>query len=65
MEREPIVNHPQAHDLKTWPKYYEQVVSGLKPFELRKNDRNYQPGDYLILREWEPAGLYIRGDSRS
>ena len=30
------------------------IDSGLKTFELRKNDRRYKPGDIIVLKEWEP-----------
>ncbi|MNE84633.1 hypothetical protein D3C80_1815570 [compost metagenome] len=41
------------HELKTWPEHFENVWNLSKPFELRKNDRNYQLGDILILKEFE------------
>jgi Domain of unknown function (DUF3850) len=44
-----------AHDLKTWPRFFEAVASGAKPFEWRKDDRDYRVGDILNLREWAPA----------
>lgn len=40
------------HDLKMWPVYFCAVVSGYKRFELRLNDRNFQVGDTITLREW-------------
>ena len=40
------------HELKILPKYYNDVVAGKKNFELRKNDRNFQVGDILVLKEW-------------
>ena len=42
------------HELKTWPAYFERVVDGSKTFEVRKDDRGYQSGDELVLREWDP-----------
>lgn len=40
------------HELKILPEYFQDIVSGIKTFEVRYNDRNYQVGDILILREW-------------
>lgn len=40
------------HELKTWPKYYEEVFMGRKTFEVRFRDRDYNVGDHLNLREW-------------
>lgn len=37
------------HTLKCWPAFYDAVASGAKTFELRLDDRGYQPGDILIL----------------
>lgn len=41
------------HDLKITPKYFDDVWNGIKRFELRKDDRDYQIGDTLLLREWD------------
>lgn len=43
------------HELKIWPQYYCRVADGTKTFEVRNNDRGFQPGDKVILREWDPA----------
>lgn len=51
--REPEI--PATHDLKTWPEYFGAIERGEKRFELRKNDRNFQAGDLLRLREWNPS----------
>ena len=39
-----------THELKTDPDVFEDVYHGLKTFEIRFNDRNFQVGDTLILR---------------
>lgn len=39
------------HTLKTWSRYYRRVQDGSKPFEIRKNDRDFQKGDVLCLIE--------------
>lgn len=38
--------------LKILRKYFGAVVVGKKPFEVRKNDRGYKPGDKYRLREF-------------
>jgi hypothetical protein len=42
------------HELKTWPEYFQDVLDGIKTFEIRKNDRNYIEQDKLLLKEWSP-----------
>lgn len=44
----------RAHDLKVWPEHYRLIVQGRKPWELRRHDRDFQKGDWLRLREWDP-----------
>lgn len=45
----------KVHDLKVWPAAYRAVADGYKNFELRKNDRYFQIGDWLNLKEWDPV----------
>lgn len=42
------------HDLKIWPQYFEAVRDGRKTFEVRNNDRGFQAGDTVKLRNWSP-----------
>lgn len=53
------------HDLKTWPVGFEALIQGQKPFELRRNDRDFRVGDILKLREFfvetdKYSGRFIR-----
>ncbi len=51
------------HELKTWPKYYVRVFLGEKNFELRKNDRSFETGDLLFLKEFDPETNEYTGRS--
>ena len=41
----------QHHKLKTESAFYQAVEAGIKTFELRVNDRNFQVGDMVTLQE--------------
>lgn len=43
----------REHILKILPEYYDAVVGGKKTFEIRKNDRDYQIGDWIKLLEYD------------
>jgi hypothetical protein len=47
-----------THELKCWPDFFDAVVRGEKPFEVRKNDRGYQRGDVLVLRKYDPIARF-------
>ena len=40
-----------THALKIEHEYFEDIVKGLKTFEVRKNDRNFRLNDILALNE--------------
>ncbi|MGN6438518.1 MAG: DUF3850 domain-containing protein [Agriterribacter sp.] len=44
-----------THKLKTWPKFFFEIMEGRKSFEVRKNDRGFKVGDFLMLEEWNPV----------
>jgi hypothetical protein len=39
---------------KVWPEYFQKVLAGDKTYELRLADFECNPGDTLILKEWDP-----------
>lgn len=42
----------KIHELKIEPKYMIEKIKGNKPWEIRKNDRDFKVGDLLFLRVW-------------
>lgn len=42
------------HELKTWPEYFQPAWAGVKPFEIRRNDRNFALHDEIVLQEYDP-----------
>lgn len=53
------MDKPNTHRLKTVQPYFDEVWGGRKKFEIRNNDRNFQPLDYLQLEEYDAAnGTY-------
>ena len=39
---------------KVWPEYFQKIIDGVKKYELRLADFECNPGDILVLREWNP-----------
>ncbi|WP_296880213.1 DUF3850 domain-containing protein [Thomasclavelia sp.] len=46
----------KVHNLKIEPKYFYDVIAGVKKFEVRKNDRDFKVGDYVFLEEYDHKG---------
>lgn len=41
------------HELKTWTSGFDASWRGLKPWEFRRDDREFKMGHKLILREYD------------
>lgn len=54
-----------THELKTWPEFFNETRGGRKRFELRRNDRDFQVGDELLLKEWVPQDIPSSVDPES
>ena len=55
------------HLLKCESEYFEAIIAGVKTCECRINDRDYQLGDVLVLREYgaldsENPGVLVYSD---
>lgn len=52
----------KIHHLMLSTQFFSNVVDMSKPFEVRKNDRDYRKGDELLLKEFVPEGYAKKGD---
>jgi len=51
-----LTRYPWPHHvLKTVQPYLDAVLWGHKTFEVRRDDRGFQPHDLLVLAEWTGA----------
>lgn len=59
----------KIHELKLDDKYFNYVRDGIKTFEIRKNDRDFQSGDLLALSRYKDGSYcnrkFIRGFNTS
>jgi len=52
----------KTHDLKIWPEPFRAVKERIKKFEIRKDDRGFEEGDFLRLNEFNPETEEYTGD---
>lgn len=43
----------KIHELKSWPESFSRITDCSKRHDFRKDDRGFNAGDWLILREWD------------
>lgn len=51
------------HFVKCDKEVFEATRQGVKPYEVRLNDRDYQIGDKLMLQEWDSEAQKFTGSS--
>jgi len=55
----------RTHELKSWPNLFSAIIDNAKRHELRRNDdRNFEVGDLIQLREFEPDAERFTGRSQ-
>lgn len=43
-----------THSIKCKPEYFQPIIEGRRTAEVRENDRDYQEGDTLLIKEFDP-----------
>src|SRR5260370_9920495 len=52
------------HEVKSWPEFYREIVSGSKKHDLRRaDDRQFEVGDIMRYREWDPRTQKYTGSA--
>lgn len=51
----------KIHELKCWPTPFSAVLRRMKRHEFRPDDRDFKPGDFVTLREWNPDSKQYTG----
>lgn len=46
---------------KAWPEFFQAIQSGKKKFDVRLAEFNCKPGDWLLLKEWNPKNKKFTG----
>ena len=46
---------------KIWPEYFQLILEGKKTYELRLADFECNPGDILVLKEFNPKTKQFTG----
>lgn len=54
-----------VHELKTLQPYFERIRIGEKTAELRINDKDFQSGDELLIREFDTMTGFYGGNIRA
>ena len=53
MQQLPSQQEKKVHDVKLGTTFFDDVKTGRKTFELRKNDSGYKEGDIIVMHEYK------------
>lgn len=53
MQQLPSQQEKKVHDVKLGTTFFDDVKTGRKTFELRKNDHEYKEGDTIVMHEYK------------
>lgn len=53
MQQLPSQQEKKVHDVKLGTTFFDDVKTGRKTFELRKNDHGYKEGDIIVIHEYK------------
>ncbi len=54
---------PKVHNVKSWPQYFAPIKEGQRTHDLRRNDRDFQVGDTMLLAEFDPQSQKYTGET--
>ena len=49
------------HEKKVWPEFFQAILDGKKTYECCLADWECNPGDILVLQEWNPETKQFTG----
>ena len=52
-----------CHELKCWPQWYNLITRRMMDSQVRKADKDFQPGDTCHIREYDPMKKAFTGHS--
>lgn len=52
----------KVHNLKTWIEFFDAIWRQEKTFEVRKDDRGFEVGDFLNLQRYDHENDIYTGD---
>lgn len=57
------VINTRTHHVKIYPGNFAMMKAGQKPFDVRLDDRQYERGDTIVFKEWDPDVERFTGET--